>query len=487
MEFASEIDEIKAKSTSSILFLTLRNLGIQAAAFIGFFTLTILLGTGDVGLFAIVSQSIAILSYFSDIGLASALIQQKDEVTLSELRTSFTIQTILVVIGITVIAILYPQIATSRHFGSKEEWIVIALCYSFFLSSLKTIPSVLLERKLDFKTISTVDIVENISFYFFAVVFALLGFGAYSYAIAIFIRSTLGLTLMYLRRPWSIGIDFSIPSIKRLFKFGIPYQFNSFVALAKDNLSSLLVAGIIGRNNYAYLDWAQKGTRMPLSLMDSIMRVTFPTFSRIQENKDLLKRSLERSLFFIAFFVFPSVAGIALLVHDFIYIVPKYTKWAPAILPAYFYAVSFIISSITTPLTNAFNAVGKITFTTKMMVVWTVLTWIFYPFLSIHYGFVGTAIAALIVTSSSIIVWLAAGRQFGINILTIVFHPLISTLIMISLILLFNYTLAPVLPLFLTIIIKIVIGIVTYSAYHFFFSRQQITWFASQLKWLKLK
>ena len=100
------LEEIKQKTTVSVVFLSLRNLGIQGVSIIGFFLLTILLGTGDVGLFAIVAESVGILGYFSDIGLASALIQQKDEVTKDELQTTFLIQQILVIISLIIFSFI---------------------------------------------------------------------------------------------------------------------------------------------------------------------------------------------------------------------------------------------------------------------------------------------------------------------------------------------------------------------------------------------
>jgi O-antigen/teichoic acid export membrane protein len=235
--------EIKQKTTRNVFFLSLRNIGIQGISVIGFFMLSILLGIGDVGLFSIVSESVGILGYFSDIGLAAALIQKKAEIKKEELQSTFTIQQLLVFIALIVITFLYSKISLSRGYGSKEMWIFISLCFSFVCASLKTIPSVLLERKLNFKLISTIDIIENALFYSIAVLFAFLGFGAYSYAIATFVRSLVGLILIYRYSFWPLGFAFDKESIKSLFKYGIPYQFNSFISVAKDKFSSLFVAG----------------------------------------------------------------------------------------------------------------------------------------------------------------------------------------------------------------------------------------------------
>lgn len=479
-----DIQEIKHKTTKNVLFLSIRNFGIQSISTLGFFLLTILLGTGEVGLFAVVAESVGILGYFSDVGLAAALIQKKENVTKKELQTTFVIQQILVIISLVVIGILYSQFSQTKGYGDKEFWIFISLCFSFFAASLKTIPSVLLERNLNFRLISTIDIVENTSFYLFAVIFAFLGFGAFSYAISTFIRSILGLVIIYKYSPWPIGISFSKESAKSLFKYGIPFQLNSFIAVAKDRLSSLLVAGIIGREGFGILSWAQKGPRIPLSFMDAIMRVTFPTFSRLQDQKDMLKKSIERSIYFIAFFVFPVAAGIALIAPDIINIIPKYTKWSPAILPLYFFAISVTIASVTTPITNAFNAIGKIGLTTKFMIMWTVLTWIFYPLLSIRYGFVGTSVAALIVGSSSVLVWISAMKVFSVNIFKTILNPFLATILMLVVVVSFQ---SLNLNTWVNLIGKIIFGALAYCSYHFFFSKNEVKWFIDQISWIKNK
>ena len=473
-----DLQEIKHKTTANVLFLSLRNIGIQAISFIGFFLLTVLLGTADVGIFAIVSESVSILGYFSDVGLAAALIQQKTEVTKDEMQTTFTIQQILV--GLALVVAFF--IIRSKNLGGNELWIVAALCFSFAAASLKTIPSVLLERRLNFKLISTIDIVENVTFYVFAVLFAFLGFGTLSYAIATFIRSALGLIIIYSFSSWPIGFSLSKNVAKKLFKYGIPYQLNSFISVAKDKLSNLLVAGIIGTTSFGLLSWAQKGPRMPLSFMDAIMKVTFPTFARLQDNKELLKKSLEKSLYFIALVVFPVLVGISFVAVDFVYIVPKYTKWLPAIFPMYLYSFNYAIAAITTPITNAFNAIGKITLTTKFMIMWTVLTWIFYPLLSWKFGYIGTVWAAVIVGLSSFAVWIISRKYFDLNIFYSIRKPFFGSLAMVFVLVLINFlSLSPL----VNILTKILFGVITYGLFLFVFSKEEVNWFLQQLQCLK--
>ena len=478
----NKLENIKSKTVWSAFSLFFQS---SYSAFLGLvanLVLTILLSPKIFGIYFLVSALINFFTYFSDVGLAAALIQKKTDLTDRDLKTTFTIQQILVFVGLLVVAVIYPYLADAKHYGSTETWILLSLCFSFLCASLKTIPSVLLERKLDFKTLSLIDMVENMLFYTIAVIFALAGFGAFSYAIATFVKSIIGLILMYRFQSWPMGINFSVSSATNLLRFGIPFQLNSFIALAKDRLSNLLVAGIIGRDAFGLLSWAQKGSRIPLSFMDAIMKVTFPTFSRIQNNLDLLKKSLSRSIYFIALVVFPSLMGIALIAADLIAVIPKYGQWQPALLPLYFYALSFAIAAVTTPITNAFNAVGKIKVTTKLMIMWTVLTWIFYPILSLKFGYIGTSVAALLVGLSSVFAWFLCQKHFQVNIFFTIAKPFFASLLMLVVCLPLN-NLFPS-PLY-RLLSKTLTGLFVYCFFQWRFSRPDLIWFLSQAKWLK--
>ena len=245
-----------------------------------------------------------------------------------------------------------------------------------------------------------------------------------------------------------------------------------------------MVAGIIGRDGFGILSWAQKGPKIPLSFMDAIMKITFPTFSRLQEHPEILKKTLEKSIYFIALFVFPASVGIALIAPSLINIIPKYTKWLPAVIPLYFYSANIAIASITSPLTNAFNAVGKITVTTKLMVVWTVLTWIFYPWFTFKFGYIGTSVATLLVGLSSVVVWVLAKKIFDLNILKTVQQPFIGSILMLVFILLFQHFSSNNI---ITFIGTIIIGLLVFGIYNLLFSKKEIIWFWDQLKCLKNK
>jgi PST family polysaccharide transporter len=300
---------------------------------------------------------------------------------------------------------------------------------AYVASSLKTIPAILLERKLEFGRLSQIDILENITFYLCALFFAWRGFGLLSYAYATFIRSLLGLSYLYVLSPWSIGIKLDFKTVKNLLSYGLPFQINSFISLAKDRLSNIITAGILGTYSFGLISWGQKGPRIPLSFMDSVIRVSFPAYSRLQSDRPLFAKALSRNLFFISLLIIPALSILSLVAGPMVDIVPKYQKWHAALIPFYFFCFYFFIAAVTTPLTNAFNAIGQVKTTFKFMLMWTVLTWIFLPGFSYLWGINGALLAYLIIGLSSLFVWVYSQRQFNINVFNIVKFPFFLSLV----------------------------------------------------------
>ena len=91
-----DIAAITKKSIHGIVALVSRTFLIQLIGQVVTFLLTVFLSPTDYGVFFLVSSVIVFYSYFSDIGLAAALIQKKEDITEDDLKTTFTIQQILV-------------------------------------------------------------------------------------------------------------------------------------------------------------------------------------------------------------------------------------------------------------------------------------------------------------------------------------------------------------------------------------------------------
>lgn len=423
--------EIKGKIITGVFALTSRTIILQIISFVSTFILTILLSPSIFGVFFVVSAVISFLSYFSDIGFAAALVQKKGEPTREEYVTSFTIQQILVGSIVVISFILSPFFSSFYNLGNNGLLLLRALLISFFLSSLKTIPSIILERKLEFQLLIIPQILETFAFYLLAVILALSGWGIVSFAWAAILRGIIGLIAIYIISPWRIGIGISFSALKHLLAFGIPFQANSILALVKDDLMTIFLGKILPFSQVGYIGWAKKWAEAPLRLvMDSIMRVTFPAYSRLQADSKILGRALEKSFFFLALFTLPVTALMLLCIRPLIQIIPKYTKWEPALISFYLFSFSSIFAAFSSPIINALNATGKIKTTLVIMIFWTVLTWIFVPVFILNFGYNGVALAALIISFTGILPIIIMRKNVSFKIFSVLYKPFISTLLM---------------------------------------------------------
>src|SRR3989337_2790775 len=215
-DYQLDLELIKKKAISGVVTFTLRTFFIQAFTFFATFILTILLETSEFGVFYVVSAILNLFVYFSDIGLAAALIQKKEEPKRQDLTTTFTIQQIIVFTLVVVGLIFSGSIARFYNLDTQGTFLLRILIFSLILSSLKTIPSIILERKLAFTRLVIPQVAENVIFYSIAMVLAYSGFGLASFSLAALVRGFSGLAIIYFLSPWKPGFSFNFKSAQNI-------------------------------------------------------------------------------------------------------------------------------------------------------------------------------------------------------------------------------------------------------------------------------
>jgi O-antigen/teichoic acid export membrane protein len=254
--------------------------------------------------------------------------------------------------------------------------------------------------------------------------------------------------------------------------FGLPFQTNSVLALIKDDLLIIYLGRVLPLAQVGYIGFAQKWAFIPLRLiMDNVIRVTFPSFSRLQSDKNMLSKAIEKSIFAACFLIFPGLMGLVVIAPYFINFVPKYIKWEPAILSLTFFAMNAALSSISTPLTNALNAIGKIKITLYLMIFWTVSTWVLTPLAIMKFGFNGVAYASAFIALSVVFVIFISKRYIQFNIFRILINPFIATVVMGAVL----YCLSPLVVKNIALLfLMIILGAVIYFSTMFALAKNEI-------------
>ena len=266
-----------------------------------------------------------------------------------------------------------------------------------------------------------------------AVYMAMHGYGVWSLVIAVISRTILGAIALNVIAPWSIGWKLDRKSAKELLHFGVPFQLNSVLALIKDNITPTIIAVWYGPAAVGFVNVAQNISSRPMEISTIVSRITFPTYSRIQGDKERLKRWIEKSIHLMSVVYFPAIIGLIVTaspILQFLY-ADKSDKWLPALPTLLWFLVAAVPVVITTTYTNAIYATGHPKIVLALMVLYTTMTWgIGLPM--IHYlGFVGIAITVAIITYTTFpLVLMALRKVVIVDTFGMVWRPFVASLLM---------------------------------------------------------
>lgn len=432
-----DFQDLKKKSLKGMSALFVRQVLVKVIFFAGNIVLARLLAPQIFGIYAIVQFVVQFFSTFGDVGIGAALIQKKGDLSREELSTTFWLQQMLVWIVVVVVVLAAPlALKVYPTLPPVGVWLIRAMAVSFLFSSLKTIPAILMERDIDFKRIAWVDITENLAFQVVAISCAYMGFEVWSFILAAIARSMLGAVLIYALSPWRPSFHYRFEAVKGLVEFGLPYQGNQVLCFIKDAVTPLFVGAYAGAAAVGYVNWARTFAFVPLMVSETFGRVAFPAFSKLQDDKELLTITIERSIRMMTFFMLPVTAGIIALAPEITHVV--YTdKWLPAMGAFYLFSATPLLMGVTLPMFSGILSLGKSNIILAMNVVLIVIEWGIGASLVLKFGFVWIAVTQPISYVLFAFIYKRVLRMHNVkvNIIPNVIHSaLVSTVMAISVI-----------------------------------------------------
>ncbi len=235
------------------------------------------------GLVAIAVLVMNTLGLFSSLGLGAALIQ-KDKVTDDENDTVFLTTPMLNVL-IYVIAFLLAHPA-AKFFGTPEVTNIIrVLSLILIIQSLSTVPSALLQKKLNYKKLLLSEMTASIVYLMVSVGLALNGMGVWSLVFGQLARYFASGIILWGICRWRPRWNFRWGSFKSLFAFGKHIVFLGVISFVLKNLDNAVIAkfltvGDLGLYTIAY----SIGNILPQFIKMTVGRVAFPVYSKWDED-----------------------------------------------------------------------------------------------------------------------------------------------------------------------------------------------------------
>ncbi len=131
-------------------------------------------------------------------------------------------------------------------------------------------------------------------------------------------------------------------------------------------------------------------------------RVTFPAYSRIQDNLPRLKSGIEKTLKLVNMTLFPLTGLLIVLAEPATRLVFG-DKWLPALPALYLYSVAYLTVGTSNVLMNSLYALGRPEPVLRLSIFWAVGTWVLAVPLVLWIGWIGLPVATALLALTNIV------------------------------------------------------------------------------------
>jgi O-antigen/teichoic acid export membrane protein len=378
------------------------------------------------GLVAMARVATNLISIIRQLGFSSAFIQRRDRGP-EEARVAVNTMFYLLVITNAALFIaawlLSPVVA--RFFENEAlDRVLRVLVLGFFIQAFVETPSVVLQKNLDFGKIAFSQIVASIFLMLISISLAAKGYGVWSLVVGQIGANLVHALVLIKVSGWRPRLEFAPQIAKQLFRYGKYLWVFSILSALGDSLDRIIVGRWLGAGSLGIYGLALNLSKLPANQVSMLVnRITFPAFSKIQDDKSALTIAFLRTLSHVSIVTFPLGIGLAAVSENMVLSLygQKWMEAAPIIAVLAYYGMVLSVSSIAGPI---FRAIGRPNVLLYTALFHHTLLVVFLLILG-RYGAVGIAYAVLIpMIISSTIAFALIVRYLEFRVLTVVEHLL---------------------------------------------------------------
>jgi PST family polysaccharide transporter len=314
-DHATDQGGLRTRVAKGLTWTLIDNWGAQLLGLAILVVLLRLVGVEDVGLVALAAAIVGLVQLFVDQGLGDALIQ-RPSLTRGHIDTAFW-SAVLTGAGLTLLGVLAAAPLATLVGEPRLAPIVQVLSVSLVLTSLSSVQMALLRREMAFRSLAARRLIAIGGGGVVGIAMAFLGFGAWALVGQQLTQAALSVVTLWAVSPWRPGREVSWRDFRSLFGFGANIVAGDLLFYLGRNMDSLLIGtflGPIALGTYAVgFRFLDASTAM---LVTAARKLGFPTFARLQHDRDRLRRAYTRMSRAMAAVTWPGYVGLALVAEE---------------------------------------------------------------------------------------------------------------------------------------------------------------------------
>lgn len=258
----------------------------------------------EFGLIGMITIFIALGRIFMNGGLTASLIRTK-EPTIIDYSTIFFSNIFFSLIFYIILFLSAPFIAS---FFQEESLVNIlrVYCLVVIIFSFSAIQFAILTKELNFKKVLTIKIPSIIIGGSLGILMAANDFGVWSLVGMYLTQAIVDALQFWFRTEWYPSFVFNLNSFKKHFNFGSKLLLSNALNAIFKNSYNVVIGKLFTAQILGYYTRSQTLANLPVyNLQEVLDKVTFPLFSRIQDDDQKMRQVFQKIYVLLAIIVVP--------------------------------------------------------------------------------------------------------------------------------------------------------------------------------------
>ncbi|RKY42346.1 MAG: lipopolysaccharide biosynthesis protein, partial [Candidatus Omnitrophota bacterium] len=302
----------------------------------------------DFGLIGIALLTVAILETFSQTGFQQALIQKKNNIEIY-LDAAWSV---LILRGFILFTILYFIAPYAAFFFNAPEAkpIIQVIGFAVLFQAFTNIGVIYFQKELEFNKQFIYKLSGTLADFVVVISVALILRSVWALVFGLLAGAMVRLIVSYLIHPYRPHLSFDLKKTKELFGFGKWILGSSILIFLLNQGDDIFVGKLLGATALGFYQIAYRMSNMPATeITHVISQVTFPAYSKLQDNIPRLREAYLKVLQLTAFLSFPIAGLIFVLAPDFtkIFLGEKWMPMVPAMQVLCIFGVTRALNATT--------------------------------------------------------------------------------------------------------------------------------------------
>ena len=367
-----------------------------------------LLTPRDIGLMALVLIFSDLSNIIINLGYNTAIIQD-DKIDQQGIHSIFWLNTITGISLMLLLIFFAPSLAIFFE-EPALKLLFIGMSTVYFLFSLELVPKALLEKSLDYKSITIAESTATVISSVVAIILAYMGAGVWALIWQLITNTFLTVILLWKFAKWKPIFTFSWYHIRRTGKFSRSIFYSHILQMTKKSLDRFLLGKYSSKSTLGLYDKGESFASIPQRNASGILlSVVLSAFAKHKNHPEVLKKYYLQIMKYIVLVNYPIMIGLFVIADIFVYTLFG-EQWMGMVPFLRIFAIVMFFSSFNSLLGSLFLARGM----SKMVIKDTTIReglLVIAILIGFNWGALGMAYAIAIARFFNFLLTLHHGRE----------------------------------------------------------------------------